>query len=70
MAVLYLLHPDFTPMKPAANIFDNNAVTDGIAASIIYAQDYAKSELSLGTSITVIPMVQLFDAKLIAIIAF
>jgi hypothetical protein len=36
-------------MKPAANIFDDIAVTDEIAAGIIYVQHYARNELSSGT---------------------
>ena len=57
-------------MKPAANIFDDIAVTDGIAAGIIYVQHYARNELSSGTHSIVTFMVQLFEAKSIAIITF
>jgi len=57
-------------MKPAAYIFDDIAVTDGIAAGIIYVQHYAGNELSSGTHSIVTFMVQLFEAKSIAIITF
>jgi len=47
-------------MKPAANIFDDIAVTDEIATGIIYFQHYARNQLSSGTHSIVTFMVQLF----------